>query len=59
MFKARGWHFSETDSWDEFFHRLWVGQVEPKLNAEHPIYFSPSIHLPWQLSPVVAREILG
>ena len=39
MFKARGWHFSETDSWDELFHRLWVGQVEPKLNAEHPIYF--------------------
>ena len=37
--RDRGWHFHEDDSWDELFHRIWVGQVEPHLNADYPVYF--------------------
>ena len=58
-FKERGWHFSESDSWDELFHRLWVGQVEPKLNAEHPVYFLTEYPAPLQPSPVAACWIRG
>ena len=55
-FKARGWHFSESDSWDELFHRLWVGQVEPKLNAEHPVYFLTEYPAP--LAALARRSVL-
>ena len=39
LFEDRGWHFAQDDSWDELFHRLWVGHVEPKLNSDYPAYF--------------------
>ena len=55
-FKERGWHFSESDSWDELFHRLWVGQVEPKLNAEHPVYFLTEYPAP--LAALARRSVL-
>ena len=53
LFKARGWHFAADDSWDELFHRLWVGYVEPQLNADHPVYFLT--HYPAPLAALARR----
>jgi lysyl-tRNA synthetase class 2 len=54
LFKDRGWHFAQDDSWDELFHRLWVGYVEPKLNADYPVYFLT--HYPAPLAALARRS---
>ncbi len=45
-FKRRLWHYSEDDSWDELFHRIWVGMVEPELNQQHERYFITEYPVP-------------
>lgn len=45
-FKRRSWHYAEDDSWDELFHRMWVGVVEPELNRQHDRYFITEYPIP-------------
>ena len=54
LFEKRGWHFAKDDSWDELFHRVWVGSVEPRLNEEHPVYFLT--HYPAPLAALARRS---
>ena len=54
LFRERDWHFAGDDSWDELFHRVWVGSVEPRLNEAHSVYFLT--HYPAPLAALARRS---
>lgn len=37
--EQKGVHFSNTDSWDDLYHRIYVARVEPQLVANYPAFF--------------------